>query len=80
VERTRVFAEQYLACIRCLNVSFKTIFFLGTDEEKEQKKDQYKMYLKLMQRDTRRFKAADLNSDGKLSKIGELFFVNFGLV
>lgn len=41
---------------------------LWTDEEKLAKKDDYKTYLKLMERDKKRFKAADQDGDGKLTK------------
>lgn len=46
----------------------------GSDEEKEAKKDDYKMYLKLMERDKKKFKAADIDADGKLSKLGKIDF------
>jgi len=40
-----------------------------SDEEKEKRKDDYKVYLKLMERDKKKFKAADLDSDGRLNKL-----------
>lgn len=47
-----------------------------SDEEKETRKDDYKTYLKLMERDKRRFKAADVNQDGKLDKLEYTDFVH----
>lgn len=44
---------------------------LGSDEEKEKRKDDYNIYLKLMERDKKKFNAADLDADGKLNKIGK---------
>jgi len=43
---------------------------LGSEEEKELNKEEYATYQRMLKRDEARFKAADQDKDGKLSKKG----------
>lgn len=47
-----------------------------SEEEIITRKDDYKTYLKLMERNKKRFKAADANNDGKLDKIEYMDFLH----
>lgn len=50
---------------------FLFFFILGSEEEKENSKELYELYKKMMERNKKRFKAADFDGDGKLSRHGK---------